>query len=513
MNYEKKYKEAQKWIESIYSELSHEQQMEAEAFFPELKESEDERIRKELIEHVKDQQSSFISAPDCRDKYEEEENNKYNAWLDWLEKQEGCECIKKDWLEHIKQSWYKEGFIDGKYSDGTSKEWTKNDAATLKELIDFLENGTAKLQHDLTRYANWLKIQLTPIKKQGEPTDINPSKFDLRLNKLLKQFETLPKEELANSLSFYLNVVQNDGTYKPDEKQDEQPSAIRWYDVSLIPQEMEELLVEWDSEDATWHEIAFYHADTKTFWNCRRQVENVTRWAYIDDLLEKQGEQKPADKTEPFDKYEGLTDFERTLADICTGWIGEEIGWKEYIKDNANVLLKIAIKKFNSVQDASFEQKSAWSEEDEHRINRISDFIWKNRKGDTDEIYQQEQDVNWLKSLKNKVQPQPKHEWSEEDKKMIGRIRSIVEKYAFSQSAVDVNGDLCEKEYIDTDNWLKSLKDRVRPKQEWSKEDETKMRAALAFSKSEFPKEGNEEIMEDTIEWLKSIKERIGGNV
>ena len=49
MNYEKKYKEAQKWIESIYSELSHEQQMEAEAFFPELKENEDERIREEII--------------------------------------------------------------------------------------------------------------------------------------------------------------------------------------------------------------------------------------------------------------------------------------------------------------------------------------------------------------------------------------------------------------------------------------------------------------------------------
>lgn len=38
--------------------------------------------------------------------------------------------------------------------------------------------------------------------------------------------------------------------------------------------------------------------------------------------------------------------------------------------------------------------------EDLKRINRISDFILKNRKGDTDEIYQQEQDVKWLKSLK-----------------------------------------------------------------------------------------------------------------
>jgi hypothetical protein len=45
---------------------------------------------------------------------------------------------------------------------------------------------------------------------------------------------------------------------------------------------------------------------------------------------------------------------------------------------------------------------------------------------------------------------------------MIGRIRSIVEKYAFSQSAVDVNGDLCNKIYIDMDNWLKSIKQRIR---------------------------------------------------
>ena len=41
--YEKKYKEAQGWIEKIYPTLQHEQQMEAEAFFPELAESEDER--------------------------------------------------------------------------------------------------------------------------------------------------------------------------------------------------------------------------------------------------------------------------------------------------------------------------------------------------------------------------------------------------------------------------------------------------------------------------------------
>ena len=118
---------------------------------------DDERIRKELISGLK-----TIKFPSI------ESAEKAAEWIAWLEKQEGCEYIKKDWLEHIKQSWYKEGFIDGKYNGGTSKECTINDAATLKELIDFLENGTAKLQHDLTRYANWLKNQFIPIEKQSE---------------------------------------------------------------------------------------------------------------------------------------------------------------------------------------------------------------------------------------------------------------------------------------------------------------------------------------------------------
>ena len=75
--YEKKYKEAQKWIESIYSELSHEQQMEAEAFFPELKESEDERISKEIIKYLE------RTVPH----HHRDEVLKSKEWTAWLEKQ------------------------------------------------------------------------------------------------------------------------------------------------------------------------------------------------------------------------------------------------------------------------------------------------------------------------------------------------------------------------------------------------------------------------------------------
>ena len=75
MDYEKKHKEAQGWIEKIYPTLQHEQQMEAEAFFPELAESEDERVRKELIVWLKNSEGQTLPI------------DRYNAALAWLEKQ------------------------------------------------------------------------------------------------------------------------------------------------------------------------------------------------------------------------------------------------------------------------------------------------------------------------------------------------------------------------------------------------------------------------------------------
>ena len=54
-------------------------------------------------------------------------------------------------------------------------------------------------------------------------------------------------------------------------------------------------------------------------------------------------EQKSADK---INEYEGLTDFERTVADVCIGFMGKELGWKQYVKDNAENLLKIAVRQF-----------------------------------------------------------------------------------------------------------------------------------------------------------------------
>lgn len=100
------------------------------------------------------------------------------------------------------------------------------DEKTRKEIMEYITLYKDSLGDD--EYRTWLAW----LKNQGEPIEINPSEFDLRLNKLLKQFEALPKEELANSLSFYLNVVQNNGTYN-EEKQAEQKLPIE-----KLPSEM-----------------------------------------------------------------------------------------------------------------------------------------------------------------------------------------------------------------------------------------------------------------------------------
>ena len=117
--YEKKYKEAQKWIESIYPNLSHEQQMEAEAFFPELAESEDERIRKELITHCRNTRCVT-----------EEGAERIAKWIDWLEKQKAVDVLdeeEKEFADNVDSyrkdmdEFYKKGYNAGREAE--KKYW------------------------------------------------------------------------------------------------------------------------------------------------------------------------------------------------------------------------------------------------------------------------------------------------------------------------------------------------------------------------------------------------------
>ena len=75
------------------------------------------------------------------------------------------------------------------------------------------------------------------------------------------------------------------------------------------------------------------------------------------------------------------------------------------------------------------EQKPAWSEEDEDILD-IAIRIIQNGGDDCAGILDSNKALRWLKSLKDRVQPQPKQEWDEEDERAINDIIVAISMYA-----------------------------------------------------------------------------------
>ena len=118
-----------------------------------------------------------------------------------------------------------------------------------------------------------------------------------------------------------------------------------------------------------------------------------------------------------------------------------------------------------------------WSKEDEKmrnlivaifEVNHPDDFFKANELGTTDmRGVHTEEIISWLKSLR----PQPKQEWSEEDKEMLQSCIDSV-KYELLDNGMD--------DEVETDPriiWLKSLTEKfnLQPKQEWSKKNKDKI--------------------------------------
>ena len=113
----------------------------------------------------------------------------------------------------------------------------------------------------------------------------------------------------------------------------------------------------------------------------------------------------------------------------------------------------------SAVKELSKQKPAAWSEEDEKQARQIERIVHDD--GCTQKL--RKQIADWLKSLKERVQQQPKQEWSEEDNEHIKSIISTIEcsKAQFPNSPAVLeayNSDLI---------WLKSL----RPQNCWKPSD------------------------------------------
>lgn len=168
------------------------------------------------------------------------------------------------------------------------------DEKIRREIISFVRGMLAC--HDKPnaerdeKYESWIAY----LEKKSEPVEINPTEFDTRLQALIGKFKGLPKEELIGSLSFWLNVVQNDGTYR-EEKQGEQKPAKNivetWKDMRL--------------------EVYQQASGNRHEPNCSDDTTKMFSLNDIDEIVEKMSEQSHTDKAEPkFHESEWLCENE-----------------------------------------------------------------------------------------------------------------------------------------------------------------------------------------------------------
>ena len=136
--YKEKYEAALGWMRKVYPTMTGADKEDAEHYFPELTESEDEKIRKELIAYHKG----------MADKNEEtcNPNHLHNVWIAWLEKQKNVEEEIEKAYRNADKIQYEKGYNMG-YLKGIEvgmqdaiekqkgqKDWAEELNAKIKEL-------------------------------------------------------------------------------------------------------------------------------------------------------------------------------------------------------------------------------------------------------------------------------------------------------------------------------------------------------------------------------------------
>lgn len=139
------------------------------------------------------------------------------------------------------------------------------------------------------------------------------------------------------------------------------------------------------------------------------------------------------------------------------------------------------------------QQRQEWSDEDESMFTRCLGVLGKCYMGELPTKVEEE--LVWLKSIKNKVVPQEKVGWSKEDENELGRVIYMMEQLDLTVP------------WSDCYNWLKSLK--PQSKHEWTEEDTDRLNSiigTIGYCKSEWTDNTSQDIFDSDIKWLESLK-------
>jgi hypothetical protein len=448
MSHEEKLEEAKR----LYETANADQKYVLESLFPELAESKDERVRKDLIIYLR----SILSNKKYGDKFIE-------SWIAWLEKQSMPQVrTGLEWVNTIDDACdkrYSEEYAHGEYCHEQSFKWG------FQEGVDWLEQqGEQKpiisnnalregIAHfGITQYQidNWLKKYID-VEKQG--------KQKLPIEKLPFEMKT-PEESLGVDSDTYSKIV-NECIYdeqKPTDKVEPKFKQGDWIIFNGLTLQVKGVVK------------GFYITTSKDGitngydWS----IDNAARLWTIRDA--KDGDVLVHNNCTFI--FMGIKDGivqaieENILELVSFGEPNKDNDYHPATKEQRDTLLKAMADAgytfdFDKKELKNIEQKSArcaWTERDEKQARQIERIV--HNDGCSKKL--QEQIANWFKSLKDRVQPQPKQEWSEEDKRRIDHIIAFIsdkERIKDTERMFPIEEDI---------RWLKFLKDRYiwRPSDE-----------------------------------------------
>ena len=437
-----------------------------EGLFPELKESEDEwveKIKKDIVSYLKHRPIKSIA-----------ESGAIERCLAWLEKQGSA---------HL--------------------SWSEEDNNMLKWVIEYLRHKMLNTPISEERIA--CKNAIAWLEKQGEqkPTDKVEPKFKngkwiVWQNKCYKVnyngcgYELIDQNGLSTSLeygtveesahlwtiqdakdgdvlkedscTFIIERMKSDGTAIIhcclfDDGDFELGSTLGFDVDSTYPATKEQRDLLFQKMKEAGYEFDFEKKELrKTEWNPQPG-----------DTFRKKGTDSPiyhlCGKREDGINFGFVEERENGAA-------GGEISIfalkNEYeLVERLRPFEKFIEEEFNKALQTKVEYNHACTKEDEKMIQALDACIDVAIKSGMNYISFDSKSIligkvkNWLKSLKDRVMPQSKQEWSEEDKWKINRIYSILRQATDTHAFCTSCRLIGDKECMDLQDFLKSLKQRI----------------------------------------------------
>ena len=494
---------------------------------PELRKSEDEKISKlckELIE------SAFMNEL-CN----KEERDTCIAWLE-KQKSEPNWCHHKVDLSNCSEE-YRKAYYDGWYNCNIQHSQYKSESNdVIKCLINGLNFyygdveeatwGTEKFSMKVKDIIAWLekqgndpKASYTTIVETGDGginalvtnellTDMDEPKFH-EGDWIISKYMHLVMQILNNDNGSY-KTVETDGTERKDSYDFIERNFKLWTiqdanDGDVLDANGAPFIYRKHDKDYVYFYCGvnladeFIEANGIDIWNNNNKVYPATKqqqdilfqkmhefgYAWNVDTKElKKIEQNHDWSEEDAFRASALTDVVKSGGSIRPELRNEFVDWLKSLRPQS---------------------KQEWSEDDEKTLNEIFSVAARAslRKSTLfGKSYDYIKWQNWLKSLRDRVLPQPKQEWNEEDNKIIEEIINDIE------CARAINYHAPKEGYEFRENWLKSLRDRVlpQPKQEWSEEDKCMLNNVIDALKPLSQTTHSSYAINSMIDWLNSLR-------